>query len=195
MGVLFSANRIHGDWDHDRHDAGDFWNQRDDNGYYFGINDSALEYVSREAGNYERSDLGAVDYFTWTYVAFSVDRHCCQVASTTRFYVNGDMVYSADTHRMYDYPEPKMRHHFGVADVAKSYTKHYRGFIYSAKARHGTTDDEAFGSNCAGCDFCHESNECLGTCNWNHYFNERDNKCQRCPLWCKSGCDSQGQCC
>merc|ERR1712032_1364891 len=40
QGVLFSANRIHGDFNTDRNDTGDFWNQRDDNGYYLGVNDS-----------------------------------------------------------------------------------------------------------------------------------------------------------
>jgi len=195
QGVLFSANRIHGDFNTDRNDTGDFWNQRDDNGYYLGVNDSALEYVSRESANYERSELGAIDYFSWSYVSFKIERRDSLQASHLEFKVNGDVVYSHDARRVYDFPEPKMRHHFGVADVAKAYTKHYRGFIYSAKAHRGLNDDETFGSNCAGCDVCHSNNECLGTCNWNHYFNERDNKCQRCPLWCKSGCDSQGQCC
>merc|ERR1712038_1537400 len=51
QGVLFSANRIHGDFNTDRNDHGDFWNQRDDNGYWLGVNTGALEFVSREAEN------------------------------------------------------------------------------------------------------------------------------------------------
>lgn len=197
QGVLFSSSRVHGDFNDGRETwEGDFWNQRDDNGYYLGVNDTQLEYVSREAGNYKRSEVGAINYFTWSYVSFKIDRKDDTQASHLEFFVNGESVYNTDAHRVYDFPEPKMRHHFGAADVAKAYTKHYRGFIYSAKAHRGTMDDESFGEACVGsCGACSNDNECRGVCNWNHYqMDSESSTCKRCPLWCREGCDSFGQC-
>jgi len=198
-GVLFSATRVHGDFNSntERDNVGNFWKQRDDNGYYLGVNDGELEFVSREAGNYKRSDVSAVSYFVWSYVSFSIERRDDTQASALKFSVDGTEVYSSDAHRVYDFPEPKMRHHFGAADVAKAYTKHYRGFIYSAKAHRGTNDDEVVNtSGCVGnCSVCGDSGDCHGVCNWNHYQMDRESStCKRCPLWCREGCDSNGQC-
>lgn len=203
QGVLFSANRVHGDYDESR--GRELRPQepqgppRGDCGYYLGINDTALEYVSRVAGNYERSEVEAIDYFVWTYVSFKIERRTGTQASHLEFAVDNTVVYAHDAHRVYDFPEPKMRHHFGAADVAKAYTKHYRGFIYSAKAHRGVTDDETvtFGlDSCLGtCSVCGQSGECHGVCNWNHYQLDHDSAtCKRCPLWCREGCDSNGQC-
>lgn len=197
--MLFSATRVHGDWKENetRGNVGDFKNQRDDNGYHLGINDTRLEYVSREAGNYERSDLDAISYFVWSYVSFKLERRDDTQASHLEFFVDGVSVHAHDARRVYDFPEPKMRHHFGAADVAMAYTKHYRGFIYSAKAHRGTNDNEVVNtSGCLGsCSVCGNSSDCHGVCNWNHYQLDRDSAtCKRCPLWCREGCDSNGQC-
>lgn len=173
-GVLFSATSIHGDFNDERRDRGKFnGTGRDDyNNYYIGVNDSSLEYVSKEAKNFKRSEIGVISYFSWTYVSFKIERRTNTQATHLEFFVDGESVYSHDAHRVYDFPEPKMRHHFGAADVAKAWTKHYRGFIYSAKAHRGRNDDEVFAVDeaCFGvCNFCDESEECHGVCNWNHY--------------------------
>lgn len=212
QGVLFSATRVHGDFNDERHlqldfngdgegeggfSIGDDRARRYDCGYYLGVNGTSLEFVSRIAGNYERSEVDAIAYFVWSYVSFKIERRTDTQASHLEFFVDGVSVYSHDAHRVYDFPEPKMRHHFGAADVDMAYTKHYRGFIYSAKAHRGTTDDEVVNtSGCLGsCSVCGDSGDCHGVCNWNHYQLDRDSAtCKRCPLWCREGCDSNGQC-
>lgn len=97
----------------------------------------------------------------------------------------------------YDFPEPKMMHHFGAANVHNAFTKHFRGFIWSASAFRGTADATSISFTCDGhCDVCPQdsfaSDTCLGQCNWNHY--EVAGNCKRCPLWCRSGCDNNGKC-
>lgn len=92
-GVLFSANRIHGDFNTERNDHGDFRNQRDDNGYWLGVNAGALEFVSREAENYKRSDESEVDYFAWTYVSFAMARRDDLQATHLEFKVDTASVY------------------------------------------------------------------------------------------------------
>lgn len=93
------------------------------------------------------------------------------------------------------------------ADAGLDNGWYYKGFQYTL--RFGTFLDGANSAavdalqNFAGtatdictCDSddCPLTAGCLGVCNWNFYWDEGLNKCQRCPYWCHMGCDGHGMC-
>lgn len=186
-GVLFSSNRRYGDFG--EHGDERDWNARE-GGYYLGVNDSELELVSVSSANNNRSDVGYISYFEWAYLNLTLMGYNSLKPSHLTMRVNGEITAQSEFHRLYDFPEPKMSHNIGAAWEQGAYVKHFRGMIWEAKALRGDHDDAvvAFADACEGtCFQCPGDAEatgvCLGHCNWNHYYNEEKERCQRCPLW------------
>ena len=85
---------------------------------------------------------------------------------------------------------------------------YYKGFQYTLRFGTFVLSDANYGAfyaiqNFEGTDVdictcdsydCPLTVGCLGVCNWNFYWDEGLNKCQRCPYWCRMGCDGHGMC-
>lgn len=85
---------------------------------------------------------------------------------------------------------------------------YYKGFQYTLRFGTYVYDVDNFGAvnaiqnfadsatDICTCDSddCPLTGGCLGVCNWNFYWDDGLNKCQRCPYWCHMGCDGAGMC-
>lgn len=115
------------------------------------------------------------------------------------FKKNGAVIGDAMVPATFDHPEPKSSHLLGASEMHGNYVHHYRGFIKRISILGNEGDDNALWQANSGlcgdtCDACPEDGACYGTCNWNHWYDEQHSKCQRCPLWCKRGCNEDGTC-
>jgi hypothetical protein len=139
-------------------------------------------------------------YFEWTKLQVSLNREQYKDITTLKMAVDGAVVPVNEDKivNVYDFPEPKMTHTIGASFQDGGYVKHFRGFIAIAEINYGdATGVVDYTTDCKGfCNMCKIDavSECFGSCNWNHYYSENDDKCMRCPLWCREGCNMRGAC-
>jgi len=150
------------------------------------------------------------EMFEWNQYSFTMEtwRGVTSYAAS----VNGAAVASSDNNQsiMRIFDEVDFTFGAGVKHGAAGLetADYYKGFQYTLRFGTYVSDAAEFANfnaiqNFAGtstdictCDShdCPLTGGCLGVCNWNFYWDEGLNKCQRCPYWCHMGCDGNGMC-
>jgi hypothetical protein len=116
------------------------------------------------------------------------------------YYVNGVLVDTAVRKFMMSifqdnaiYPT---RNLFGAQERNEYPSNMFRGFIFNVEAYNFNNVGAGFDGtgSCGSCgSACTSTNVCLGTCEWNEFLNA-GGACQRCPDWCREGCNDDGAC-
>jgi hypothetical protein len=156
-------------------------------GMMFGINDQHARFTDKDT-NTNIVTENPLEFYTWMHLAFTLEYGTGLAgagATDINIYKNNAVAkYGSIDHIIVDYPDHTSLHMIGADESYGEYCEFFRGFLWSFKTYNLPLVD--FGTEvsltCRSCSACPTNQDCLGECNWNHYFD--GGRCRRCPIWC-----------
>jgi hypothetical protein len=138
--------------------------------------------------------------FVWTY--FSLSSRTVKGQSTITQSLDGKAISlgpAPSLIRLYENAETLIGAFNEHNDI---YSDFWKGFLYSLRlgAYNDDVADEVPFHVAPATEFCtcepdqcpELEDSCIGVCAWNYWWN--GTRCERCPYWCKDGCQGNGLC-
>lgn len=157
--------------------------------------------------SYEFTTDDAISYYDWQIVHFvnTLETSVTPQMHAYKFYVNEAVKGTSDLYQrryahVMDGLNDDYMHLIGGYERGNVIRGLFMGNVWSFTMEAGVGKNAAafasgdMATTCTGsCDLCPASPaECLGTCNWNNYWDGL--YCRHCPSWCVRGCQMSGQC-
>jgi len=169
----------------------------------FGICENKLEFDDTYRPEAHFYSSLSVEFYYWQHTAFTIKWDQASLSTLATMFIDNTNVGSKHYQGItQDMPDELSLHTIGTLESDGELMNYYRGFIWSFCSYNfdvcdfSITGVKELAMHCYGCDICPyyegDDTECLGICNWNHFFDGY--RCSRCPIWCYDGCLSDGSC-